>query len=596
MENRSRFPRTSKKVKGGLVSPKSPNCIVMPEKEGAEEKTTKDVVNKKQKQLMNKEEFVQEMPDDVKNIMMKGLRKGAGEFSRGGDPKNIIKKGVKNTIKNVVKSKSVQNFLNNEYIPEEGYDVARDQGKVKPSKDKKDATTMPVSDEVKKTQKKNKGPSALERVKADIEKRYGKGAIMDTKKEELDLTKVAESFGGFIVEKKEPTLDDLMKKQGVPRGGVDPNVQPSLMDMDKTPVGTKNTPVSNKPKRGRKTGSKNKPKSSFKQGELKFSSGAKGNFPSGSPEMGGESKKFASRNRLKDVPDDPRLRDIEGDSQTKKIKTDVEKSTGQKTREFTQRDKNVTRGNELKQSPIKKKGTRTVNLTGTKPKLTTTGGKTVALPPADPADMRKLKTIKRATRKAQKKIIKKVATKAATKGVAKAGGKFLAKRIPGIGAAISGAEAVGRAAAGDYGGAALAAGEGIASFVPGLGTAVSTGLGAIGAARDIRRATKAASTVRKVLKSTKGAKGAVAVKKAFQKTPKPQIKDLLKPKLKIPRGSTKTQTKRLKQIYGTKFPDRALRLGLGAGGLRTVGKKAFKTVRGAVPNLDQGHVGRRTAG
>ena len=43
----------------------------MPEKEGAEEKTTKDVVTKRQKQLMNKEEYVQEMPDDVKNIMMK---------------------------------------------------------------------------------------------------------------------------------------------------------------------------------------------------------------------------------------------------------------------------------------------------------------------------------------------------------------------------------------------------------------------------------------------------------------------------------------------------------------------------------------------
>ena len=143
----------------------------MPDKEGAEEKTTKDVVTKKQKQFMNKEEYVQEMPDDVKNIMMKGLRKGAGEFSKGGDPKNIIKKGVKSTIKNVIKSKSVQNFLNNEYIPEEGYDVARDQGRVKPSKDKKDATTMPRSKEMEKTRKVNKGPSALERVKADIEKR-----------------------------------------------------------------------------------------------------------------------------------------------------------------------------------------------------------------------------------------------------------------------------------------------------------------------------------------------------------------------------------------------------------------------------------------
>ena len=66
---------------------------------------------------------------------------------------------------------------NEDYIPEEGYDIARDMGKVRPSKDKKDGTTMPPSEEMKKTQKVNKGPSALERVK----KKYGK-AIMDVKK------------------------------------------------------------------------------------------------------------------------------------------------------------------------------------------------------------------------------------------------------------------------------------------------------------------------------------------------------------------------------------------------------------------------------
>jgi len=110
----------------------------MPEKEGAEEKSTKSVVNKKQKQMMG----------------------------------------------------------------EEGYDIARDMGRVRPSKDKKDATTMPVSDEVKKTQKVNKGPSALELVK----KKY-KGQIMNVGKkkvkEELDLTQVAEAFGGYIIEKSE---------------------------------------------------------------------------------------------------------------------------------------------------------------------------------------------------------------------------------------------------------------------------------------------------------------------------------------------------------------------------------------------------------
>ena len=139
----------------------------MPDKEGAQEKsTTKEVVNKKQKQMMG----------------------------------------------------------------EEGYDVARDEGRVKPSKDKKDATSYPVSDEVRKTQKKNEGPSALEIVK----KKYGK-AVMDVEKKKNvseegksllstpgldklkkvkdfksnadrvfgrkspDLTKVAESFGGEII-------------------------------------------------------------------------------------------------------------------------------------------------------------------------------------------------------------------------------------------------------------------------------------------------------------------------------------------------------------------------------------------------------------
>ncbi len=58
-----------------------------------------------------------------------------------------------------------------EFIKEEGYDIARDMGKVRPSKDKKDATTMPRSKEMEKTRKVNKGPSALERVKADIRKR-----------------------------------------------------------------------------------------------------------------------------------------------------------------------------------------------------------------------------------------------------------------------------------------------------------------------------------------------------------------------------------------------------------------------------------------
>ena len=99
-------------------------------------------------------------------------------------------------------TKSVVNKKQKQMMGEEGYDIARDMGKVRPSKDKKDATTMPPSKEMKKTQKVNTGPSALELVK----KKY-KGQIMNVGKkkvkEELDLTQVAEAFGGYIVEKSE---------------------------------------------------------------------------------------------------------------------------------------------------------------------------------------------------------------------------------------------------------------------------------------------------------------------------------------------------------------------------------------------------------
>ena len=105
-------------------------------------------------------------------------------------------------------TKSVVNKRQKQMMGEEGYDRLRDMGRVRPSKDKKDATTMPPSKEMKKTQKVNKGPSAFERVKA----KYGKSVMNVGKKkvkEELDLTKVAEAFGGYIVEGK---VEDEKKK------------------------------------------------------------------------------------------------------------------------------------------------------------------------------------------------------------------------------------------------------------------------------------------------------------------------------------------------------------------------------------------------
>jgi len=112
-------------------------------------------------------------------------------------------------------TKSVVNKKQKQMMGEEGYDIARDMGKVSSSKDKKDATTMPVSDEVKKTQKKSKGKSAVELVKA----KYGKSVMNVGKKkvqDEFDLTKVAEAFGGYIVNEKLESLtgnpEEITKK------------------------------------------------------------------------------------------------------------------------------------------------------------------------------------------------------------------------------------------------------------------------------------------------------------------------------------------------------------------------------------------------
>ena len=76
-------------------------------------------------------------------------------------------------------TKSVVNKRQKQMMGEEGYDIARDMGKIPPTKDKKDATTMPRSYQ---PQKPMKGKSALDIVKADIRKKYGKDAIMDVGK------------------------------------------------------------------------------------------------------------------------------------------------------------------------------------------------------------------------------------------------------------------------------------------------------------------------------------------------------------------------------------------------------------------------------
>ena len=74
-----------------------------------------------------------------------------------------------------------------QFIGEEGYDIARDQGRVRPSKDKKDATSYPVSKEVRNM----KGDTPMQK---EFKKKYGEKATA--------LDAVKQKYKGQIMSKK----------------------------------------------------------------------------------------------------------------------------------------------------------------------------------------------------------------------------------------------------------------------------------------------------------------------------------------------------------------------------------------------------------
>jgi hypothetical protein len=140
---------------------------------------------KRRMDAMKSEAYVVNQADKTSNTpAYQGYKEGkknklTGEplYKKGNMKENLVtisninvKPSFYNDEKNAIKDILKKNFN----LGEEGYDVARDMGKVRPSKDKKDGTSYPPSEEMKKTQKVNKGPSALERVKA----KYGK-SVMD---------------------------------------------------------------------------------------------------------------------------------------------------------------------------------------------------------------------------------------------------------------------------------------------------------------------------------------------------------------------------------------------------------------------------------
>ena len=113
---------------------------------------------------------------------------------------------------NVVKQMAKKKLVGESYIPEEGYDIARDMGMVKPSKDKKDATTMPRSNtkrEKENLDNKKKGDQALDSVIAGLRKKYGKNAVMDMSKKKK---KVDEGVGEFIDNKIKKPIKNKVDK------------------------------------------------------------------------------------------------------------------------------------------------------------------------------------------------------------------------------------------------------------------------------------------------------------------------------------------------------------------------------------------------
>jgi len=504
----------------------------MPEKEGAEEKSTKSVVNKKQKQMMG----------------------------------------------------------------EEGYDHLRDQGRIRKNKKKKDATTLPVSDEVKKTQKKNKGPSALELVK----KKY-KGQIMDVKKEELDLTKVAESFGGYIVEKKEKKIGSVRPgekeatKNLIRTQADKPKLSPAAEKrLSKISNPTKITDQNFERLKKRVSGKLSADADDLNTVANRTKSGSQPRVETGTYNYSKNKPKVTtSKTPTFDVDKKGQGRFDLGDTSTTGDPISTKKKRALKTPK-------KSGGRQLQIKDLTKQGRRSAD------KLTAKGlervRKQVATSAAKETAEKAAKSA--AVKQARKQIAKGAAKTVVKKAAAKGAAKFAAKRIPGIGAAISGAEAIGRAASGDFVGAALAAGEGILSSIPGAGTAASAGLGAVSAARDARRAMKVGSKLTKSTKAayktarkvTKKYKSPTGVTKSFKGDPKKfgvdttptgkKVKDYL---FKDLPGTGKNRTKDL--VFGKTRFGRGLRVGATA--------DRIKKFVGKVPkpkSPDGSHVGRRTAG
>ena len=614
----------------------------MPSKDGTmddKKKTTKGVVNKKQKQMMNQEEYLPEEEYDHyrDRILM-----------RGGDHR----------------SKETR---------ERSYSRSDD--------DKRKGDT-PVQKEFKK--KYGKKATALDAVKKDIEDKYGKGAIMKPKKkkkdvkegaglyanihakrkrggkmrkkgdkgapssqdfanaaktakEELDLTQVAEAFGGYVIESLNPSKDELQRRlMNRILGGdkrtpaeIDKEIRAARRKekVDRRTVKKVLRGVQSKAEK-RITAPKPGERSAARQTVDTFTSkqdtkvdltkpvrDAQGNIIANPPdptkkEVARKTKEIKDAGR-KAFPDaktaDPsdigqfrrqatrQKRVKQQELPFKQTSKGIEVKTGE-PRPATRRKPKVSFQDLKKQIDVK-------NPTFVSPK---SGGK---LPEYKPGNVARMGFTSRATAKAGRetainKAIKKLSRRAAGKAALGGAARLGAKRIPGIGFAISAGEAGARLASGDIAGAALAGAEGIASLVPGVGTLASMGLGGYGVYRDVRRAGKVAQVAANVRKAAKGKSAAQIASRKFAKDAdkliKPSfnpVKALQKPisggTVKSRTGTTIVRGRPKKMMGATTVGGVATRTGGIGMGLDMTRRAMFRPKK---PKVDTGVVGKRTAG
>ena len=449
----------------------------------------------------------------------------------------------KKTTKEVVNKKQKQ------MMGEEGYDIARDEGRVSPAKDKKDGTTAPRKGMTAKERKKamqqaqQRSQIAVNNVVTALRKKYGKDAVMYTQKtskaksnEEFDLTQVAESLGGYIVEaEKKPKprsiSNPLTYKQMMDRqrdadlkrlSGRKLRRQKQFADIMKNIPGAENLP----PRKLRNI-SKFMNDPSFKgakadkeiRRQLSQIDRAKGGTGVIDARVETRGRPRAGSTYRKDLSGTMKAKQkLRTDKLVKKLEPakKLTKSVAGKVSGAADTAVSTARG----LGKITKAGI--VNPTFDKFRDSASQAKKIATSVQAPkvgkagatvADMGKtalgkvrsglsVGSLKSVGKTAGKKLFGKGGALAA-KTIGRAGAKFGAKRIYGVGSAIAGAEAIGRFAAGDVVGGTLAGAEAITGLIPGIGTGVSAGLGALGLARDLKRTKQVVGAVRKAKKLRK---------------------------------------------------------------------------------------------